>query len=70
MITVLKETPYMVNGHECILQLIHNDCKKYDLVCDNCFFRNWKDYQLIAVDCCTVHGCTVDSDTYFQLTNV
>lgn len=70
MITVIKETTYTVNGHDCILQLIHNDCKKYDFVCENCFFFNWVDYKLIAVDCCTVHGCTVDPDTYFQISEL
>ena len=70
MIKVLKETPITINGSDCLEQLVHDDGMDYDCVCDNCCYRNWSDYQLIGVDCCTVHGCTRDPNTYFQISDI
>lgn len=70
MITVLKETPVTAYGRDCIEQLIHDDDMHANVACELCAYRGWDDYAEGTVDCCTVHGCTVDPDTYFQLTAV
>ena len=65
MIKVLKQTPATINGRDCYETLVHDDCKDYDCVCNNCCYRDWRDYQETETDCSTVHGCTLDPDTYF-----
>lgn len=67
MIKVLKETPVTAYGHDCLEQLVHDDDCTYNFVCDNCCYRDWRDYQETAADCCTVHGYTLDPNAYFIL---
>lgn len=65
MITVLKQTPATINGRDCYELLVHDDEMHACVACDLCIYRDWGDYQVIEVDCCTVHGCTLDPNTYF-----
>lgn len=70
MIKVLKETPTTVNGVDCLELLVKDDCMPFDCVCDNCCYRYWDGNQETGADCCTVHGCTSDPNTYFELTDL
>ena len=70
MITVLKETPITVDGHNCMEQLVHDENMAYEFVCTNCCYREWNDRQEMFADCCTVHGCTTDPFTYFRITEL
>lgn len=67
MITVIKETPITVNGHDCIEQLVHNDDLNDCTACDVCLYREWDDYLETLTDCNTVHDCTRDANTYYRL---
>ena len=70
MITVLKETPVTAYGRDCIEQLVHDDDMHANVACELCAYRGWDDYAEGTADCCTVHGCTIDSDTYFLLSQL
>lgn len=66
MITVIKETPITVDGHDCMEQLVHNNDMSAFIACDLCAYRGWYDKTDTGCDCCTVHGCTLDPETYFR----
>ena len=70
MITVIKETPITAFGRDCLEQLVHNDDMSAFIACDLCAYRGWVDTTETMCDCCTVHGCTTDPETYFQLSQL
>lgn len=68
--TVLKETPVTVNGHDYLKQLVHNDDMSALIACDLCVYRSWSGKNESQCDCCTAHGCTTDPETYYLLAEV
>lgn len=70
MITVIKETPITIDGQDCKEQLVHNDDMSAFIGCDLCAYRGWSGYNENQCDCCTVHGCTTDPETYFLLSQL
>lgn len=68
MIKVLKRTPVTAFGRDCLEQLVHDDDMHACVACERCAYRDWSAYQECAADCCTVHGCTIDANTYFLVT--
>ena len=67
MLTIVKEFLYTFNGKDCRLVLVHDDCITTGIPCDYCFYRDYEPDSEILEDCCTVHDCSVDFDTYFTL---
>lgn len=65
MIKVIKSTPATINGRDCNELLVHDDEMHASVACNLCIYRGWAGYQECAADCCTVHGCTMDPNTYF-----
>lgn len=70
MITVIKETPVTIDGHDCLEQLVHNNDMSNLIACDLCAYRGWSDQRETQADCCTVCGCTTDPETYFILSEL
>lgn len=70
MITVLKETPITAFGRDCLEQLVRDDDIHAIVACELCAYRDWADYAECQADCCTVHGCTIDANTYFLLSQL
>lgn len=70
MITVIKETPITIDGQDCKEQLVHNDDMSAFIACDLCAYRRWDGWGGTSTDCCTVHGCTTDPETYFLLSQL
>lgn len=66
MITVIKETPITVDGSDCMEQLVHNNDMSNFIACELCAYRGWDGWGETMADCCTVHGCTTDPETYFR----
>ena len=62
---VLKRTPVTAFGRDCLELLVHDDDMHACVACELCAYRDWGAYQECAADCCTVHGCTIDANTYF-----
>lgn len=65
MITIEKESLFSINGKDWRLVLVHDDCITIGTPCDYCYFRNYEPDSELLADCCTVHGCGLDFDTYF-----
>lgn len=65
MIKVLKETPVTAYGRDCLEQLVHDDDMHACVACELCAYRGWDGYVDGSADCCSVHGCTMDANTYF-----
>ena len=70
MIKVLKETPVTAYGRDCLEQLVHDDEMNANVACDLCAYRGWSDYEECGADCCTVHGCTINPNAYFLISQI
>ena len=65
MIKVLKETPVTAYGRDCMELLVQDDEMHALVACELCAYRGWADYAECQADCCSVHGCSMDANTYF-----
>lgn len=65
MLTILNKTPITFNGVDCFEVLVKDDCMNDSVPCELCMYRNYAADNELFTDCCTVHGCGIDFDTYF-----
>lgn len=70
MITIIKETPITIDGVDYLEQLVKdNECWGIEC-CEKCYYRGWSLTEDGDYDCCTVHGCTTNPQTYFRITKL
>lgn len=70
MLTILKKTPITFNGVDCLEVLVKDDFMKASVPCELCMYRNYEPDSELLADCCTVHGCGLDFNTYFITQNL
>lgn len=70
MIKVLKETPVTAYGRDCLVQLVQDDDMHCYDACSLCAYRGWDNFDDYDADCCTVHGCTMNPNTYFIISQL
>lgn len=70
MITVIKETPVTAFGRDCLEQLVYDDDMGAYVACDLCAYREWSNYIQCQASCLDVHGCGINANQYFLLSQL
>ncbi len=70
MITILKETPITFNGRDCMEQLVYDNKRFGNFACDLCCYRNWDDNSATLAECVDEHGCTLNPNVYFRISEI
>ena len=70
MINILKEKPVTAYGRDFLEILVQDFDMPACVACDLCAYRDWRDSLSLDNNCCTVHGCTMNANTYFIISEL
>lgn len=65
----IKRTPITFNGEDGF-EVLYEDSEIFpEDGCEYCMYEDWFGWEECAASCCTVHGCGILKQTYFQFVN-
>ena len=65
---ILKKTPISLGGVDFYEVLIEDDSIVDNCSCQLCLYTDFPSFDIdLLASCCDIHGCTMNSNTYFLL---